>query len=162
MWKRLVICWGLARSMKQIKARWNWKCRVNTNHGELKIRESFKKLSGNTKKNSDTIIENYPGEIILLQCRRPWFDSLGFPGGSVCKDSTCNVGDLGSNPELGKSPRGGHGNPLQYFCLENPHGQKNLVGCSLWSCKELDGTKQLSPAHHPGKIQIFKVNPLKE
>ena len=43
-----------------------------------------------------------------------------FPGGSDCKESTCNVGDLGSIPELGRSPGGGHGNPLQYFCLENP------------------------------------------
>ena len=47
----------------------------------------------------------------------------GFPGGSDCKESTCNVGDLGSIPELGRSPGGGHGNPLQYFCLENPMGR---------------------------------------
>ena len=45
---------------------------------------------------------------------------LGFPGGSDSKESTCNTGDLGSIPELGRSPGGGHGNPLQYFCLENP------------------------------------------
>ena len=34
--------------------------------------------------------------------------------------SACNAGDLGSIPELGRSPVSGHGNPLQYFCLENP------------------------------------------
>ena len=45
---------------------------------------------------------------------------LGFPGGSDSKESACNVGDLGSIPGLGKSPGGGHGNPLQYSCLENP------------------------------------------
>ena len=33
-------------------------------------------------------------------------------------------------PELGRSPGGGHGNPLQYSCLDNPHGQRSLVGCS--------------------------------
>ena len=33
---------------------------------------------------------------------------------------TCNVGDTVSIPELGRSPRGGHGNLLQYSCLENP------------------------------------------
>ena len=44
---------------------------------------------------------------------------LGFLGGSVGKESTCNVGDLGSIPGSESSPRGGHGNPLQYFCLEN-------------------------------------------
>ena len=81
------------------------------------------------------------------------------------KSQPVNAGDIreeGSIPGSGRSPGRRHGNPLQYFCLENPHGQRNLVGYSLWSCKELDGTKQLSPAHHPGKIQIFKVNPLKE
>ena len=51
------------------------------------------------------------------------------------------MGDLGSIPGLGRSPGGGHGNLLQYFCLENPHGQRSLVGCSPWGCKELDMTK---------------------
>ena len=53
---------------------------------------------------------------------------LGFPGGSYSKESACNVGDLGSIPGLGRSPGGGDGNPLQYSCLENPHGQKSLAG----------------------------------
>ena len=44
----------------------------------------------------------------------------GFPGGSDGKESACNAGDLGSIPGLGRSPGGGHGNPLQYSCLENP------------------------------------------
>ena len=44
---------------------------------------------------------------------------MGFPGGSDGKESACNVGYLGSIPELGRSPGGGHGNPLQYSCLEN-------------------------------------------
>ena len=39
-------------------------------------------------------------------------------------------------PGLGRSPGGGHGNPLQYSCLENPHGQRSLVGCSPWGRKE--------------------------
>ena len=45
---------------------------------------------------------------------------LGFPGGSDCKESACNAGDLGLIPGLGRSPGGGHGNPLQYSYLENP------------------------------------------
>ena len=44
----------------------------------------------------------------------------GFPGGSAGKESTCNVGDLGSIPGLGRSPREGNGYPLQYSSLENP------------------------------------------
>ena len=45
---------------------------------------------------------------------------LGFPGGSDSKESTCNVGDLGSIPGSGRSPGEGNGNPLQYSCLRNP------------------------------------------
>ena len=40
-------------------------------------------------------------------------------GGSDGKESSCNAGDLGSIPGLGKSPEGGNGNPLQYSCLES-------------------------------------------
>ena len=36
------------------------------------------------------------------------------------KESTCNTRDAGSIPGLGRYPGGGHGNPLQYSCLENP------------------------------------------
>ena len=43
----------------------------------------------------------------------------GFPGGSVGKESACNVGDLTLIPGLGRSPGEGNGNPLQYSCLEN-------------------------------------------
>ena len=49
--------------------------------------------------------------------------TLGFPGGSLGKESTCNAedaGDLSSFPGLGRTAGGGHGNPLQYSCLENP------------------------------------------
>ena len=76
------------------------------------------------------------GKIIHLQCRKPWLNSwvrkitwrrdrlptpifLGFPGGSDGKESSCNMGDLGSIPGSGRSPGGGNGNPLQYSCLEN-------------------------------------------
>ena len=54
----------------------------------------------------------------------------GFPGGSDDKESTCNARDLGSIPELGRFALGGHGNPLQYSCLENPGGQRSLTGYS--------------------------------
>ena len=44
----------------------------------------------------------------------------GFPGGLGGKESTCNVRGLGLIPGLGRFPGRGHGNPLQYSCLENP------------------------------------------
>ena len=43
-----------------------------------------------------------------------------FPGGSDGKASVYNAGNPGSIPELGRSPEEGNGNPLQYYCLENP------------------------------------------
>ena len=43
-----------------------------------------------------------------------------FPGGSDGKASVYNVGDPGSSLGLGRSPGEGNGNPLQYYCLENP------------------------------------------
>ena len=46
-------------------------------------------------------------------------EHLGFPGGSAAEESTCNVGDLGSIPGLGRSPGEGKGSPLQYSGLEN-------------------------------------------
>ena len=76
------------------------------------------------------------------------------PGGTDGKESACNLGDLGSIPGLGRSPGGGHGNPLQYSCLENEqlsmaqHGTYiimhdldllDIISCCIvqWSLEEL-------------------------
>ena len=61
----------------------------------------------------------------------------GFPDSSVGKESTCNVGDPGSIPELGRSAGEGKGYPLQYSGLENSMD-------SPWSRKESDTTERLS------------------
>ena len=84
-----------------------------------------------------------------LQCRRPWFDSwvgkilwrgsslshslptpvfLGFPGGSAGNESTCNVGELGSIPGLGRSPGEGKGYPRRYSDLGNLQSRTLLSG----------------------------------
>ena len=47
-----------------------------------------------------------------MRLSHPKLKALGFPGGSDGKESTCNVGDLGSFPGLGRSPREGNGNPF--------------------------------------------------
>ena len=47
----------------------------------------------------------------------------------------------------GRYPGEGHGNLLQYFCLENSHGQRRLESYSLWGLKESDMTARLSTAH---------------
>ena len=69
---------------------------------------------------------------------------MGFPGGSDGKESTCKVGDMDSIPGLGRSPGGGLGNPLQYSCLENPHGQRSLEDYSPWCREKSEMTEWLS------------------
>ena len=101
----------------------------------------------------------------LFVCLFKSLPLIRFPDSSVGKESFCNAGDSGWIPgserspgegigyplqyhwaswvwSLGweDSPGGGHGNPFQYSCLENPHGQRSLVGYCPWGCKELDTT----------------------
>ena len=87
--------------------------------------------------------DSWVGKIPWRRDRLPTPVFLGFPCSSAVKESTCNVGDLGSIPGLGRSPREGiglptpvfwpgefrglyspwgegNGTPLQYSCLENP------------------------------------------
>ena len=62
----------------------------------------------------------------------------------MVKNSLASARDIrktGSIPGLRRSPGGGHGNPLQYSCLENLHQQKSLVGYSPKGCKESDMTE---------------------
>ena len=69
---------------------------------------------------------------------------MGFPGDAVLKNPPANAGDtrdVGSIPGLGRSPGVGNGNPLQYSCLENLHGQRSLVGDRPRSHKESDTTE---------------------
>ena len=69
---------------------------------------------------------------------------MGFPGDSAGKESTCNMGDLGSVPGLGRSPGEGNGIPLQYSCLDNLNGQRILAGYSTQGHIELDMTERLT------------------
>ena len=66
------------------------------------------------------------------------------------KNPPANAGDVrevGSIPGSGRSPGGGHGNPLQYSCLENLLGQRSLAGYNPWGHKELETTKRLNTAY---------------
>ena len=56
---------------------------------------------------------------ILLSFKCIYMRVLGFPGGSVSKESACSIGEPGSIPALGRSPGEGNDNPLHYSCLEN-------------------------------------------
>ena len=65
---------------------------------------------------------------------------MGFPGVLAVKNLPANareIRDVGSVPGSGRSPAGGHGNPLQYSCLENPMVKRSLVGYSPQGCKRV-------------------------
>ena len=50
---------------------------------------------------------------------------MSFPGGTVVKNPPVNAGDASSIPGSGRSPGEGNGNPLQYYCLENPMDRRD-------------------------------------
>ena len=77
-------------------------------------------------------MDPWVGKIPCRMDRLPSPVFMGFPGGLVGEESTCNARDLRSISGLGRSPGGWHGNPLQYSCLENPYGQGSLVGYNPW------------------------------
>ena len=58
----------------------------------------------------------------------------GFPHSLGGKESACNAGDLGSIPELGRSPGGGNG-PTPIVLPRESHGQRSLEGYSQWGRK---------------------------
>ena len=69
----------------------------------------------------------------------------------MVKNLPANAGDIrdeGSIPGLGRSPGEGHGNPLQYSFLEDPHGQRSLVDYSPWGCKESDMMTESDTTKH--------------
>ena len=62
----------------------------------------------------------------------------------MVKNPPANAGDAGNVGSIARSrrsPEGGNGNPLQYFCLKNSYGQGSLVGYSPWGDKELNTTE---------------------
>ena len=68
----------------------------------------------------------------------------------MVKNLPASAGDmteLSSIPGMGRSPGGGHGSPLQYSCLENPHGQRSLGGYHPWGHKELNTTEATYSSH---------------
>ena len=78
----------------------------------------------------------------------------------MVKNPPANAGDIrdaGLIPGLGRSPGGGHGNPFQYSCLENLHGQWSLAGYSPWDCTESDMTEQLSTVQDFSALPYFLV-----
>ena len=85
---------------------------------------------------------------VLVGMGAMWLTSGEDLGGSDHKESTCNAGAVGLIPRLGRSHRGGTGNPLWYTCLENSTDRRVWRG--QWGRKESDVTECLilSSFHH--------------
>ena len=112
----------------------------------------FKKLQDNSDRHLD--FKKW-WQVFLLD---PSFGDMGFSGGSDGEESSCNAGDWGSIPGLGRFLGGGHGNPLQYCCLENSHGHRSLAGYSPWGRKEsIDWVTKHSTAH---RVLLFFCWPI--
>ena len=80
-------------------------------------------------------------------CKRGHWAALGFPGGSVGKESTCNAGDPGLIPGLGRSPGGGQPTPV--FLPGESHGHGNLAGYSLWGHRVGHDWSKWAHMHEP-------------
>ena len=108
--------------------------------------ESCRRASGSQE------LVHWPFTAVRGEERRWWgwrcvADLQGFPGGSVGKGSTYNAGDTGSIPGSGRSPGGGHGNPLQYSCLENPKDGGAWLATSHGVAKSCTWLKELTHTH---------------
>ena len=102
-----------------------------------------------------------PGSIRKIPWRRdrqPTPVLLGFPDGLDGKEFAYNVGDLDLIPGLGRSPGGGHGNPLWYSCLENPQGQRSLAGCMSMGSQRVKNLSTFSSNYMFKSVQNLNLN----
>ena len=93
---------------------------------------------GGEQETEITLHECYLAKLLWLSVH----NIMGFPGGSLVKNTPVNAGDLGSIPGSGRSLGEGNGNPLKYSCLENPMDRgawwatvtRSQTWLSDWSC----------------------------
>ena len=78
----------------------------------------------------------------------------GFPCSSVGKESAYHTGDLGSIPWSGRSPGEGNGNPLQYYCLENPM-DRGAWQAIVHGVARVGHDLATKPNHHYSKYLLY-------
>ena len=86
---------------------------------------------GKQWKQCQTLFWGTPKSLQVVIAAMKLKDTYSLADSLAGKESACSVGDPGSIPALERSPGGGHGNPLRYSCLENPHGQRSLAGYTV-------------------------------
>ena len=101
------------------------------------------------------MFNSWVGKIPWRRDRPPTPVFMGFPGGSDGKESTCHAGDLGLIPVLGRSPGGGHDNPLQYSSLGNPVEREAWQAIVHEVAKSRTRLKQLSTCTMANFVVIF-------
>ena len=145
--------WGKKRTIRKELLAWEenlaptiW-CRVGGSRGEVRGSGLWWKWDTAGFQVERIQVSGFSCWVFLLgvgSCRCWFLLGVGFPGGSGSEKSTCIVGDMGSIPGLGRSPGEENGSPLQCSCLENPHGQRSLVGYSPRGRQESDTTGWLT------------------
>jgi len=91
----------------------------------LELINDYSKVAGYKINTQKSLAFLYTAAFFQSNCQR------GFPGVSSDEESTCNAGDVGLIPGLGRSP--GEGLPTPVFLPGESHGQRSLVGYSPWS-----------------------------
>ena len=92
-------------------------------------------------------------------CKRGHWAALGFPGGSVGKESTCNAGDPGLIPGLGRSPGGGQPTPV--FLPGESHGHRSLAGYRLWGRRVGHDWSKWAHVHKPlWALSVILASPI--
>ena len=125
----------VAQTQKEVWGHWSPFKVITFTFSILQTRNQALDSLGNFFKVTHTIWE------LQIKSRYMWLRAS--QGALVVKNLSASAGDRRDScsiPGSGRSPGGGHGNPLQYSCLKNPHGQRRLAGYSPWRCKELDMT----------------------
>ena len=92
-----------------------------------------------------------PHAVLSLVLNMTWYNIMGFPDNSVGEESSCNAGNPGLIPGLGRSPGEGKGYPLQYSGLENSMDCIVHGVYSLWSSKS---QTRLSDFHFQCNIKL--------
>ena len=117
------------------------------------IEQSLNPSTQLTRSYTALTLQSHLSPLLQLTSLHPARFQVGFPGGSVGEESACNAGDAGLIPGSGRSPWGGHGNPLQSSCLENPM-EREAWWATLCAVTKSDTTET---TEHALRCNLFQL-----